>query len=169
MRSSCGNDVRLQIRLACGSVAICSVMEPFGFRTTGDGPLGPDGVLAGSVQFVAQHKRAAFAAEDCSPLFALLQQLDILPWFSEWSGIPAATPPAIARSRRMDVTRFFTFEPKPRRLLIHLSRNRQLHLWINHLATCMPSNPPRRRENPINDCGRGSCTSPSRERLIRRV
>lgn len=147
MRSSCGNDVRLQIRLACGSVAICSVMEPFGLRTTGDGPLGPDGVLAGSVQFVAQHKRAAFAAEDCSPLLALLQQLDILPWFPEWSGIPAATPPAIARSRRMDVNRFFTFESKPRRLQIHLSRNRQLHTFGSIISqTACQATPPAARK-----------------------
>jgi len=62
------------------------------------------------VQFTAQHKRPAFAAADCSPLFAFLQQLDILPWPPDWSGIPAATPPAIAISRTMDVNRFFTFE-----------------------------------------------------------
>lgn len=80
------------------------------FSTTGIGTLGPDVVPAGSVQFAAQHKRAAVAAADCSPLFAFLQQLAILPWPPEWSGIPAATPPAIARSKRMDVSRFFTFE-----------------------------------------------------------
>ena len=84
--------------------------------TTGKGTLGSDVVPAGSVQFVAQHKRAAVAATDCSPLFAFLQQLAILPWPPEWSGIPAATPPAIARSKRMDVSRFFTFE-----VLSHLS------------------------------------------------
>lgn len=62
------------------------------------------------MQFTAQHKRAALAAGDRSPLFALLQQLDIFPCPPERSGIPAATPPAIARSRKMDVNRFFTFE-----------------------------------------------------------
>ena len=76
--------------------------------TTGNGTLGPDVVSAGSVQFAAQHKRAAVAAADYSPLFAFLQQLAILPLPPEWSGIPAATPPAIARSKRMEVSRFFT-------------------------------------------------------------
>ncbi|MBL8124310.1 MAG: hypothetical protein JNJ39_09410 [Blastocatellia bacterium] len=76
--------------------------------TTGNGTLGPDVVPAGSMQFVAQHKRAAVAAADCSPLLAFLQQLAILPWSPEWSGIPDATPPAIARSKRMEVSRFFT-------------------------------------------------------------
>lgn len=78
--------------------------------TTGNGTLGPDAVPAESVQFAAQHKRAAVAAADCSPLFAFLQQLAILPLPPEWSGIPAATPPAIARSKRMEVSSFFTLD-----------------------------------------------------------
>ena len=80
------------------------------FSKTGNGTLGPDVVPAGSVQLAAQHKRAAVAAADCSPLFAFLQQLAILPWPPEWSGIPAATPPEIARSKRMEVSRFFTID-----------------------------------------------------------
>jgi len=84
-----------------------SAIDSVTFRATGENPTGPDDALAGSVQFAAQHKRAAFAAGDRSPLFACLQQLIILPCPPEWSGIPAATPPAIARSRKMDVSRFF--------------------------------------------------------------
>jgi hypothetical protein len=67
-------------------------------------------VGAGSVQFRAQHKRAMLASEDCSLLFAFLQQSIIrLFIFPECSGIPASTPLARANSRKIDVNHFFIF------------------------------------------------------------
>lgn len=154
----------LETRFGCTSVAIRSATDSVTFRTTGGNPLGPEGVLAGSVQFTAQHKRAALAAGDRSRLIAFLQQLDILPWSPEWSGIPAATPPAIARSKRMDVNRFFTFELSSH-LPIYCVGTLSLNIpWNKSLANCIPSNPFGDENRLLIGCGRGSCTSPTHER-----
>jgi len=65
-------------------------------------------VGAGSEQYTAQHKRAAFASEVASPLIALSQQSIIDMLLSECNGIPANTPPASDKANNNVVSQRFT-------------------------------------------------------------
>lgn len=64
----------------------------------------PSEMGAAFEQFVAQQRRAASAEGDVSLLFALSQHFIIFP-LGEWSGVPATTPPAIAKSTKRIRTR----------------------------------------------------------------
>jgi len=65
----------------------------------------PDGAGIDSVQLTAQHKRVAFAAGDLSLLLALSQHFIIL-LFDAWRGVPDTTPPARAKSKQSNKSRF---------------------------------------------------------------
>jgi len=64
-----------------------------------------EGVGVDSEQFSPQHKRAMLASGDLSLLFALSQHFIILS-FGECSGVPDTTPPARAKSKMINISRF---------------------------------------------------------------
>ena len=89
--------------------AICLIIESLMMTAEGEKLNdAPEEFGAESVQFKAQHKRATFASDVCSLLFAFLQHFII--WlFPECRGIPANTPPARAKIRKSDVSHLFIY------------------------------------------------------------
>ena len=71
---------------------------------------GAGGVVPGSVQFSAQHSRAALTSGPLPVILALAQQ-SIMPaigqsFSPECMGTPASTPPVISKRRNRAVSRF---------------------------------------------------------------